>query len=209
VSALLDHIKTELAVLKQAPFTFAFLLIFGILAGIGIGSWHYDEQLTAKDGQLSRYRVALGIDPASKGALVELNNQELSLKAQPIVVGLRQLSAELERKELAIRQRVVSGELDKQKANQEKIAAMREVSRDFDGSLASDAYNVEHELRKRLSPEAMAHVIKVPAFIGDGDPNSRIIVSDIFRGSGPDALMIGRLADEIEQMAKLLPPDSR
>jgi hypothetical protein len=79
--ALLEYMKVEVAVLKQAPFSFAFLLIFGLLGGVAIASWHYNQELTAKDGQLSRYRVALGIDPASKGALVELNNQELALKA--------------------------------------------------------------------------------------------------------------------------------
>ena len=50
------------------------------------------EQIAAKDGQLNRYRVALGIDPASKGALVELSNQELALKAQATVTKLRELN---------------------------------------------------------------------------------------------------------------------
>jgi hypothetical protein len=86
---------------------------------------------------------------------------------------------------------------------------MKEVSQDFDRNFASDTYNVEHEVRNRLTPEAMSHVLRVPAFIPNGDPNSRITFSDMMRGSGMDALMIGRLADEIEQMAKLLPPDSR
>jgi hypothetical protein len=130
------------------------------LGGVAIASWHYNEELTAKDGQPSRYRVALGIDPASKGALVELNNQELALKAQSIVIGLRQFSSELNQKSAAIEKRAASGEIDKEKAAQEELEAMKEVSQHFDRNFASDTYNVEHEVRNRLSPEAMSHVLR-------------------------------------------------
>jgi hypothetical protein len=171
-----------------------------------MGSLH--EQLNARDAQIARYRVALGVDPASKGALVELNNQELALKTQAIVARLRQFSSELDEKSKAIDQRVSSGEIDKSKVGELKLNAMKEVSQDFDTGLASDTYNVENELRSRLDSSAMSHVITVPALMGDGDPRSRITFPDMFRGTGFDVLMLRRLADEMEQMAKLLPPDT-
>ncbi len=72
---------------------------------------------------------------------------------------------------------------------------------------ASDTYNVENELRKRMDSSALAHIVRVPAFISDNDPASRVTFSELMRGSGVDAFMIGRFADEMEEMAKLLPPD--
>ena len=206
--ALLEHIKAELAVLKKAPFTFASLTIFGILAGVAIGSWHYGERLETKDGEIHRYRVALGIDKASAGALVELNNQELALRSQYIVAQMRQLSTVLDQKSQQIDQMVKDGKIDKQKVFEEKIAALNEVSKTFDSNLASDAFNIENELRSRLDPIALAHIVRVPAFIFGSDPRTRVTFSELTRGSGMDAAMIDRLADEMEEMAKLLPPDS-
>lgn len=191
--------------LTKAPVSFVSLALVFFSAGIGVGLWHYSERLDTKDGEIHRYRVALGIDEASRGALVELNNQELALKAQSIVVKLRQLSSALAQKSDEIQKRTNSGEIDKTQAFKEQMAAMKEVSQDFDSSLASDAYNVENELRKRLDPVAISHVVRVPALVADG---SRVTVPDLFRGSGFDSVYIGGLADEIEQMAKLLPPDS-
>jgi len=197
-------------VLKGAPVSFVGLVILSVSAGIGIGSWHYGERLDTKDGEIHRYRVALGIDKASAGALVELNNQELALKAQYIVGQIRQLSSALEQKAQQIDQLVKDGKVEKDKAFEDKMAAMKELSQTFDTNLASDAFNVENELRSRLDPSALSHVVRVPAFMGGGsDPHNRVTFSELMRGSGFDAAMLGRLADEMEEMAKLLPSDSR
>ena len=71
--------------------------------------------------------------------------------------------------------------------------------------IASDTYNVDNELRKRLSPEAVAHIIRVPALVAEN--GSHIPIAALFRGSGMDVFYLQGLANEIEQMAKLLPPD--
>jgi hypothetical protein len=205
-------IEREWKVLKTAPFTFVTLSVLCLGGGFALGMLYYGsqvgslrEQITAKDGQLGRYRVALGIDPASKGALVELSNQELALRAQSIVVQLRQLTSEVEQKITEIESRAKAGE-DKSKTDAAKMAAVKDVSNEFDRNLASDAYNVENEVRRRLDPKAMSHVVRVPAFIAsDG---GRVTLSDLMRGTGFDVLMLDRLADEIEQMVKLLPSDS-
>lgn len=194
--------------LRGAPVSFIGLVVISVSAGIGIGSWHYSERIETKDGEIHRYRVALGIDRASAGALVELNNQELALKSQYIVGQMRQLSSALDQKAQQIDQMVKDGKIDAQKATEDKMAAMKEVSQTFDSNLASDAYNVENELRSRLDSSALSHVVRVPAFIIGSDPRSRVTFSELTRGSGFDAAMIGRLADEMEEMAKLLPPDS-
>jgi hypothetical protein len=209
---LLAFVEKEWGVLRTAPFAFVTLAVLCLGLGYGGGMLYYSsqvgslhEQMSTKDGQLSRYRVALGIDPASKGALVELSNQELALRAQSIVVQLRQLTSELNQKSTEIESRTKRGE-DKSKADAEKMAAVKQVSGEFDRNLASEAYNLENELQKRLDPKALSHVVRVPAF-SDSD-GSRVTVSDLMRGSGFDVLMLDGLANEIEQMAKLLPPDS-
>ena len=194
--------------LIKAPVTFIGLALVFLMAGVQLGAWHYSELLSEKDGQISRYRVALGIDPGSAGALVELNNQELALKAQSIVVTLRELDSAFRQKSDEIQKRKNTGLIDDKEAGQETIAAAKEISQSFDSGLASDTYNVENELRKRLDPEAMSHVVMVPAFVNNGDLNSRVSIVDLMRGTGFDSFYIGRLADEIEQMAKQLPSDS-
>lgn len=195
-----------------AKAAFLTLAALGLGAGFGLGMLYYGgqvaalkEQLNTKDGQIARYRVALGIDPASKGALVELNNQELALKAQAIVAKLREFNFDLDAKLKVIHEQRVAKKIDEHQALKDSRAAMQQVSDAFDANLASDAFNVEGELRKRMDPAAISHVVRVPAFIADG---SRVTFLALMRGSSSNAFYIRGFADEMEQMAKLLPPDS-
>jgi hypothetical protein len=215
MQAIFDYIKREWTNLRAAPLSFIGLAVVCLVSGFAAGVLYYSgqigslhEQISTKDGQLSRYRVALGIDPASKGALVELSNQELALKAQSIVAKLREFDKALEDKGKTINEQQQTGKISKEEADKAQFQAMKDVSEAFDQNLASDAYNVENELRVRLDPSALAHVVRVPAFIAGSDPRSRLTLSELARGSGFDATMLGRLADEMEEMAKLLPPDS-
>lgn len=203
---LWDYIKAELAVLKQAPVSFVGLVVISIAAGVGIGTWHYSERLDAQDSQIKRYRVALGIDSASKGALVELNNEELALRAQSIVAKLREFNSRLDARIEAVQKLNEASKVGKEQAFKDQQAVMQQVSQEFDSNLASDAYNVDSELQKRLSPEATAHIIRVPSLTSDS--GGHIAITALLRGTGFDALFIRTLADEIEQMAKLLPSDS-
>ncbi len=226
---LVVFVQKEWRELKEAPFSFIMLAVLCLGVGFSGGMLYYssqiaslheqinskdaqlgtkDDELKAKDGQISRYQVVLGIKPGSAGALVELNNQELALKAQSIVAKLREYNSVLEAKGAAIKGQLADKKVDKDQASKADLAAIREVSQDFDSSLASDTYNVENELRSRLGPSALSHVIMVPGFIADHNPRTRITFPDMMRGSGFDAMWLGRMADEIEQMAKLLPPDS-
>lgn len=193
--------------LRGAPVVFIGLMVVSVASGIGVGHWHFSEQLEAKDGEIHRYRVALGIDPASKGALVELNNQELAAKAQSTVAKLRDLSADFDNRSKTIKEQKDAGKLTDMQVLEDEQAVMQQVSQDFDRNLASDADNVRNELRRRLSPEAIAHIVRVPAFWADN--GSSIPVTALFKGTGFDTLFIRGLADEIEQMAKLLPDSGK
>jgi len=201
--ALLEYIKTELGELKKAPVSCAFLIIVSILSGIEIGSWHFSERLEAKDGEIHRYRVALGIDKASDGSLVELNNQELLAKATATVAKLRDLDDQIRERFKAMD----SQKLSPHDLSEAQKAATLEFSQEFERNLSADADNVRLELRRRLTPEAIAHVIRVPAFQTGGGVS--VPITDLMKGTGFEVGFIKGLADEIEQMAKLLPPDSQ
>jgi hypothetical protein len=202
--SLWEYIKAEYAVLRGAPVSFVGLVVVSIASGVAIGHWHFSERLETKDGEIHRYRVALGIDEASQGALVELNNQELGLKAQSIVASLRELNREWIARANSIEEDAKSGKITQDEANKQKFQAMDDASRNFNENLASDALNVEAELRKRLSPAAMSQVVRVPAFVAGG---SRVTFLGLMRGSRMSASFIPAFADEMEQMAKLLPSD--
>ncbi len=205
---IFEYIKREWDVLTKAPLTFIGLALLSFSAGVGVGLWHYSERLNEKDGQVGRYRVALGIDPASKGALVELNNQELALKAQSTVAELRKLGARLDARFAEINKQENAKKMNHEQAMKAKDAFIEEglrASQDFHANLASDMYNLRNELRRRLDPAAIAHIPSYPFFnMVDG---SRLYVDQIVRDMRLDYFLIPKLADEIEQMTKLLPPD--
>jgi hypothetical protein len=219
LEGFITFLKQEWEGLVRAPFSFVMLgalcLSIGFAGGMlyygsEIGSLH--EQISSRDGQIGRYRVALGIDAASKGALVELNNQELALKAKSTVASLRALSSELDTKLSAIQKEVEAKKIDQKQASGQMMTARNDVSQDFNNNLASDANNIENELRKRLDPKTIEHVVRVPAFNeldANGNAMSHLPFTELFRGSGFDTFYIKGLANEIEQMADLLPRDSR
>lgn len=205
---IIKDMKEEVRTIKKAPFAFLLFLVIGGTIGYAASNFYYSKQIADKDGQLSRYRVALGIDPASKGALVELNNQELALRAQSIVAKMRQFDAVFEEKSKIIDEQVKLGKLDKKQAFDQKTQAMKNVSHSFDENLASDAINMESELRRRMSQEAMTHIVRAPAFVfkdENGNVTGRITLLGMIRGGDDSATMIRVFADEIEAMAKLLP----
>lgn len=200
--SLWEYIKAEFVVLKAAPVSFVGLVVLSISAGIGIGAWHYGERLEADQAQIKRYRVALGIDAASKGALVELSNEELALRARSIVAKLRDFNSTLNTRVTEVQKLNEAHKASKEQAAKDQLAVMQQVSQEFDSNLASDAYNIDAELRRRLSPEAVSHIVRVPALVSDD--GAHIPITALIRGSGFDVGFLRVLADEIEQMAKLL-----
>jgi hypothetical protein len=201
----IDKLKQEWPVIRRAPLSFVIFLVVGFFLGYGAISWHLHGEMSEKDGELYRYRVVLGIEPGSPGALVELNNQELALRAESIVSKIRDLASAFETRVRELDQLKASGKIDMPQEIEQENQASKDISQSFDSNLASDAYNVDNELRKRLSPEAMSHVVRVPALVADN--GSHIPLIALFRGTGVDTYYMRGLADEIEQMARLLPPD--
>jgi hypothetical protein len=209
LSAVFDWLKSESEMIVKAPLAFVIFLAFGILVGHAFATWYYgrqmalkDEQLSAKDGQLSRYRVALGIDKASDGALIELTHAEMKGKAATTSAKVRELIQSYERRSKHIK----TLKLDEKAAGERALALMDEVSREFDRGLRADAINVDNELRRRLGPKAVASIIGLPPTFYSASDGAPLGMMSFVPG-GFAAGFLDTLANGIDQMAALLPAD--
>jgi hypothetical protein len=88
------------------------------------------------------------------------------------------------------------------------FALIKEESDQFDQTTRTDAAIVEIEVRRRLSPEAKASIVGLPAAFRGSD-GGFLPLMNILSGSGMDAAFICVDADGVEAMAQLLPPDSK
>ena len=93
---LIERIRQEAREIRRAPFSFVVFLSVGAAAGYFASNFYYAKQISDKDSQIGRYQVVLGIKAGSEGALVELNNEELELRAESIVAKLRGLDSALD-----------------------------------------------------------------------------------------------------------------
>jgi hypothetical protein len=211
-----DYIKAEWSVLKTAPFTFVTLSVLWLGAGFAGGMLYYSgqvgslhEQIGTKDGEIGRYRVALGIDPASKGALIELTNQELQAKSATTVRNLRALCSTRRNREEEVQREVDAGKVTKKEQWNRRVAIDKELGEQFVRDSRADAFNVDNELRRRLGPQAVAAIIGItPSLVADD--GTRIDITTLAASGdvpGFDVFFTCILADAIEQMAKLLPAD--
>jgi hypothetical protein len=71
---ILEILRGEWRVIKSAPLSFIVFLAIGAVFGYGASNWYYSKQIADTDGQVRRYRVALGIDKGGPSALAELSN---------------------------------------------------------------------------------------------------------------------------------------
>ena len=210
---ILLYFSKEWAVLMSAPRTFVVLLVIGVAVGYAASSWYYSGVVSAKsalleqkEAQLARYKVALGVDKASSGALIELTNTEMKAKAATTSAKLRNLHQSLERQSRQVQSLKNSGKLDEKGAAERSFAVMHEVSDEFERTLRAHSINVDNELRRRLGPQAVASIVGLPpSFFSASDGAPIGVVGLIPSGTGMSAGFLGVLADGIDQMAQLLP----
>lgn len=194
------------------------LIVLCLTIGFAGGMLYYSgqigslqQQLNTKDGEIGRYRVALGIDPASKGALIELNNAELQAKALSVSGKLQNVCSTYQKGMTENQADFTSGKFDEKGRRSRQIAIDQEMSDDFIRNLRADSLNLDNELRRRLGPQAVAAIIGItPSIVADD--GTRVDIATLLLSSGgiPGFSMTFTcpLADGIEQMAKLLPADS-
>ncbi|HTY55319.1 MAG TPA: hypothetical protein VMB26_08965 [Candidatus Binataceae bacterium] len=203
----------------KAPASIVGLLIVGLGVGFWAGRFYYPRQVASaheaiqptEDGEIRRYRVALGIDPASKASLAELTNKELRSKALTTASNLRDLCFQLQKKNEELEAKSSSDAIGEQAESEAHLALDKQMSSEFITKYRSDAFNVDNELRRRLGPQALSGILEVsPSLVADD--GTRIDVSTVAIGPASPAFGVEftcNLADGIDQMADLLPKDSQ
>ena len=210
---LAEYIAKEWRVLSGAPFSFIILAVLCLLGGLGLASWHYSGQIstlsgqvTSKDGEISRYRVALGIDKASKGAMVELTNEELYARAVSLTSSVRGLCVLFDKRQAEFAKTFKS---NKKSISEAEYNVALEITTDYEKSYRSDVTLMLNELLRRLDPKATAAIVRYP--IGDADTGTPIDVLTLSPGGHNGAAgrtiemsLLCPIADELEQLSKLL-----
>jgi hypothetical protein len=191
------------ALFMSAPGTFIVFAIVSFGLGLGLGRFTYTQELQSARDSAARYRVALGIEPGSSGALVELTNRELKSMAFIVVARLRAIDNKRDKQISDIQQ---NKSLDNARKKEQSDNILRELNDEYLSTVRNDAFNIDFELRKRLGPQAVAGIIGVnPRVMSDDGASINIL--QLTPESHPIFNMgfIGVLANGIDQMAKLLP----
>lgn len=200
-----DYIRQEWAVLRKAPLAFVGLALAFFVAGVALARWYDSDKLNEKDDQLRRYRVALGIEQGSPNALVELTNQELRNKALIVSSRVQDLCNRFNKQSAEIKAQLDAKKFDEKGAHERHLALMKQISGEFHHDLRSDALNVQNELLRRLDPKAAAAVVRFPVF-ADAATGTPISMESLLPNAfGMDAMLLCGFAEELQQLAKLLP----
>ena len=150
LDAVLAHLKSESKVIAKAPVAFVVFLALGVGLGYLVATWYYNGRMADQDGLLARYRVALGIDKASQGVMIELTTEELRSKALTTASALREFALGT-RNEMESQSRDAKDEQDR---GRRTMAVLKRRSDMFDRRLKADTVLVDTELR--AAPEAWA-----------------------------------------------------
>lgn len=213
---LLDRLRREWENVVRAPWSFATVTVVAFVLAYLAAAGYYSsvvaslrEQTSAQSGEISRLRVAMGIDATSKGAMVELTNEELKGKSRTVILDLRQFCSEYQRKYAEIQAELDAKKIDEKAASDQKDAFDKRLSDTFVTKYRADTFNVDNELRRRLGPDSVNSIVGVSRSI-TADNGAQVDLLSVAISSGSPGFTVGftcTLADSIEQMAQLLPPD--
>lgn len=161
----------------------------------------FDENEAA----IKRYRHALGIDEnTGRTTLIELSNRELKKKSTLLYEKIRQINNYNDERIRELNNKLAKKEIDEGKlviARNEEIAR---YTKEFDEKIRVDAVMVLGELRNRIPLDKRKHFIGLP----DIRPADRRDSSVSLHRAMPSAMSVhfsGLLANEIEELVKLLP----
>jgi hypothetical protein len=203
---LLEKLKQEARVIKSAPFSFLLFIVIGGSIGYVASSWYYSKQIMDREQDIRRYRTALGIDKGAASAMVELNNAELKAKALNSASKARDLCFAFKRRESQIKPPTKGNKKEEKEAAARDLALMKETSQEFDRDLKADFLNANNEVMRRLDPKYVSAVTRAP-IISNAETGVPIGMLSLMPGDF-EAAFLCIYADQLEQMAKLLPSDS-
>jgi hypothetical protein len=177
----------------KKPLVFAIVALVSFAVGFGVALFVDSFRIVARDEQIARDRIALGIDRPSPSALAELSNQELELASSQVVAKLRNMCSSYESQQEKIVSMQLSGQLDDQTAAERANKLLSDTSYEFNRMIRSDSLYIDAEIRKRIGPKAVNQAIATSLSVQSA--------SEMLADSMCDA------ADQIEQMARLLHSD--
>ena len=199
---ILGELRRESELIMKAPIAFVVIMLFWSFVGYLVATWYYDGRMKEQEGTIARYRVALGLDKASQGKLIELSNSELKRMSENMAARLRAF-------DIGTRNEHQEAERSSKNAKDESerhMLILRDRSDEFDRTLRTDSVLIDTELRRRLGPQALASIVGLPpTFYSTSDKAPIGIQALISSGTGMSAGFVGTLADGLDQMARLLP----
>lgn len=102
-----------------------------------------------------------------------------------------------------IKARLDAKKIDEKGNWERQLALFREASTQYHKELRSDVLNAENEMLRRLDPRAAAAVVRVP-ILKDAETGTPLSMFSLIPGQF-DAAFLCMQADEIQQLAQLLP----
>jgi len=187
--------RTPTGATMKKPGVFVIVAVVSFAVGFGVAHFVDSFRIVARDEQIARDRIALGIDRASPGALAELSNQELEAATAPVIAKLRKICSSYESQQEQIVSMQLSGQLDDRTAAERSNKLLSDTSYEFNRTTRSDSLYVNAEMRNRIGPKAVDQVIATSPPVQ--------FASD----SQTSADLVCELADQMEQMARLLRSD--
>jgi hypothetical protein len=140
-------------------------------------------------------RKEKGFAPQSR-----LTNQELKAVTFRMVAHLRAKISEHKRRDQELMAQKGRNEITGQQMDILGWVALSGAATEFVEQIRAEALNIEGELRRRLSPEALQHVVRMAP---DINVSMHRLMTPMPREFS--FLFADGLAEEIDQMAKLLP----
>jgi hypothetical protein len=182
---------TSGATMKK-PVVFVIVAFVSFAVGVGVALFVDGFRIAARDKQIARDRIALGIDKASPSVLTELSNQELEAASAQVIAKLRKMCSSYESQQEQIVSMQLSGQLDDKTAAERANRLLSDTSYEFNSTIRSDTFFIDNEIRNRIGPNAVERAIAA-------SPSARSV-----SGSQTSADSMCELADQMDQMAKLL-----
>ena len=203
-SEKLEFLRREWPVVRQAPgsFVIAVLVCTGLVL-LGASSYYNSETRKLKSDN-DRYKILLGIDKPTTTTLSLLTNSELRSKAFHIVEEIRERIRGHQENELSLSEKRKEGKITEEEYDTLSEGEYDRAASAFAIEIRSAALNVYNELRRRL-PEDVTLMMPV---LRPADPTDPTV--SLYQAFSLQQVSWGfaeRLANDIDQLAKLLPSD--
>jgi hypothetical protein len=162
------------------------------------------DQVKSDESQLRRYRVVLGIDPATKSSAKELTNRELQLKAAALIPQLTDM-CNSGTKDLAEIQRLLNVEMIDDNQKEQRTGVVRkQLSERFRTMIGDESFVVDNELRRRIDPQLLNTMTGITKSVIADDGTYVDILSQVPPSADYDIGMTCSLSQSLDRLGTAL-----